>query len=149
MDTSIASNQFFRVTVEADYTRDANGEFYYRIWVNGTPSANPKTWYAAADTTQNYFGDILAQGHFALDDLVVTAPTISLSNVTRNANGSVTLLCRGLPGLTHRVWATTNLSSSSSWQFISTNQAGADGSWQFTDTNATNYPSRFYRASLP
>jgi hypothetical protein len=149
LDTTIASNQFTRVTLEAAYNRDANGEFYYRVWVNGAPSANPQTWYAAADSSQNYFGDLLTQGHFALDDLVVTAPMLTLSNVTRNANGSVSLLCQGIPGLTHRVWATTNLSSPASWQFVSTNVAGADGSWQYIDTNAPNYPSRFYRASLP
>jgi hypothetical protein len=149
LDTSIASNQFIRVTLEAAYNRDANGEFYYRVWVNGAPSTSPQTWYAAADASQNYFGDILAQGHFALDDLVVTAPAIYLSNLTRNGNGGLSLVGHGLPGLTHRVWATTNILSPASWQFISTNQAGADGSWQFTDTNAPNYPSRFYRASLP
>jgi hypothetical protein len=149
LDTSIASNQFVRVTLEAAYNRDANGEFHYRVWVNGTPSTNPRTWYAAADTNQNYFGDILAQGRFALDDLVVTVPAVTLSGVARNADGSVNLLCRGMPGLTHRIWTTTNLLSSSSWQCISTNLAGADGSWQFTDTNTPNYPWRFYRASLP
>jgi hypothetical protein len=148
-DTSIVSNQFFRVTLEADYNRDANGQFYYRFWVNGAPSTNPRTWYAAADTHQNYFGDVLAQGHFALDDLVVTVPVLTITNVIRNANGSVNLYCRGMPGLTHRLLAGTNLAQISSWSFIATNLAGADGSWQFTDTNAANYALRFYRASLP
>jgi hypothetical protein len=149
LDTSIASNQFTRVTVEAAYNRDANGEFYYRVWVDGAPSTNPRTWYAAAYTNQNYFGDVLARGHFALDDLVVNTSVIAVSSVTRNANGSVSLLFRGMPGLSHRVWATTNPSLPASWQFISTNLAGADGSWQFTDTDAAGYSSRFYRASLP
>ena len=79
----------------------------------------------------------------------MTGTAVNLSNLTRNGNGSVSLHCQGLPGLTHRVWATTNLQSPPSWQFISTNVAGADGSWQVTDTNAPNFPSRFYRASLP
>jgi hypothetical protein len=87
--------------------------------------------------------------HFALDDLVVNTSVVGVSSLTRNANGSVSLLFRGMPGLAHRVWATTNLSSPGSWQFISTNLAGPDGSWQFTDTNAAGYSSRFYRASLP
>jgi hypothetical protein len=50
--------------------------------------------------------------------------------------------------LSHRIFATTNLTQLSSWQSISTNQAGADGSWHFADTNAASYPGRFYRASL-
>jgi hypothetical protein len=148
-DTSVASNQFFRVTLEASYNRDVNGEFYYRVWVNGTNSASPRMWYAAADTNQNYFGDIVAQGHFELDDLVVTVPVVSITNITRNANGSFKLSCMGMPGLTHRVMATTNLLMPSSWQFIATNTAGADGSWQSTDAGASGLPSRFYRASLP
>ena len=149
LDTSIASNQFIRVTLEAAYTRDLNGEFYYRVWVNGTPSLNPQTRYAAACTNQNYFGDILAQGHFALDDLVVTVPAITISNITHNANGSLTLSCQGMPGLAHRILATSSLTPPSSWQYVSTNIAAAAGSWQFTDTNAATFSSRFYRASLP
>lgn len=148
-DTSIASNQFFRFTVEADYNRDANGYFYFRVLVNGVPSVSPQAWYATADTNENYFGDVLAQGRFALDDLVVTEPVIAFTGLTRNANGSVSLFCQGMPGLTHRISAAAELSAPAAWQIITTNQAGADGSWQFTDTNAPNYPMRFYRASLP
>jgi hypothetical protein len=148
-DTSVAADQFFRMTLEADYNRDTNGEFYYRIWVNGAPSANPRTWYAAAVTNQNYFGDLVAQGRFELDDLVVTEPVISFTHVTRNASGVVSLLGWGLPGLPHLVEATTNPAQPDSWQLILTNTAGADGSWQFIDTNAPAYSSRFYRARLP
>lgn len=148
-DTSIASNQFVRVTVEADYHRDVNGLFYYRAWVNGIVSANPQTWYAAAYTNQNSFGDLVARGRFALDDLVVTTPTVAISSVVRNPNGSVTLQAFGMNGLMHRVWATANLSAPTSWLPIATNLAAADGSWQISDPNAAGYPSRFYRASLP
>ena len=147
-DTSIVSNQFFRVTVQAAYD-GVNGAPNYRLWVNGTPSVVPHTWYAAADTNQNYFGDILARGHFELDDLVVTGSAVAVTNLTRNPDGSVNLSFTGMPGLTHRVWAATNLAMPASWQIISTNLAGADGSWQLTDPAAASYPSRFYRASLP
>jgi hypothetical protein len=148
-DTSIASNQFVRVTVEAAYGRDVNGEFYYRAWVNGVASVSPGTWYAAAYTNQNSFGDVVAQGHFALDDLTVSVPVVEFTAIAHNSNGSVSLQCQGMNGMLHRVWATTNVSSPSSWQMISTNAAGANGTWQFTDTNAAAHPSRFYRASLP
>ena len=148
LDTSIALNEFVRVTVEANFSRDNNGQFYYRVWANGVPSANPQTWYAAADTNQNYFGDFVAQGRFVLDDLVVTVPVITINTVTHNANNSVSLSCRGMPDMSHRLWATTDLTQPS-WQLLSTNLAGADGTWQFTDTNTAGYPFRFYRASLP
>jgi alpha-tubulin suppressor-like RCC1 family protein len=76
-DTDLASGQFHRVTVNADYTPDTNGFFYYNIWVNGIASTNPHARYAAADNAQPWFGDVVAQGSFYLDDLVVagTAPT--------------------------------------------------------------------------
>ncbi len=147
-DTSIASNQFFRVTLDAAYGRDTNNEFFYRVWVNGAPSTNPQTWYAAADTNQNYFGDLVAQGRFALDDLVVAVPNILITHATYNANGSVDLFSRGMPGLPHRTWATTNLITPN-WQALSTNQSDANGLWEVIDTNAASYPARFYRASLP
>ena len=98
-DTSIASNQFTRVTIEADYDRDANGQFHFRFFVTGIASVNPQTWYTAADTNQNYLGELVAQGDFALDDLVVTVPTLTISNITHNADGSATLHCAGMPAL--------------------------------------------------
>lgn len=148
-DTSIASDEFFRLTVDANYDRDASGEFYYRIWINEIPSTSPQTRYASADTNQNYFGDIVAQGRFALDDLVVSEPGIAVTNIARNPDGTVNLSCVGVPGLACRVWATTNLGITGSWQVISTNTAGADGTWHVTDAGASAFSSGFYRASLP
>ncbi len=148
-DTSLASNQFARLTVQAVYNRDANGFFYFRVWLNGTPSLNPQTWYATADATQNHFGDLLAQGHFVMDDLVVTSPAITISNITRNSDGSIGLSFVGMPSLNHRVWETGDLSSASSWQVLSTNLSGADGAWTFTDRATGGQSQRFYRATLP
>jgi hypothetical protein len=147
-DTTIASNQFVRVTVEANYRRDATGEFYYRIYVNGLASTNPQTWYAAAETNLDTFGGWVAQGRFALGDLVAAVPAITLSNVVRSAGGTTTFSCGGLPGFAHRVWGTTALAPAS-WQPLATNVAGADGTWRFSDTSAMGQPVRFYRASLP
>jgi alpha-tubulin suppressor-like RCC1 family protein len=70
-DTPIATNQFCRVTIEPNYTPDANGIFHYSVWVNGIPSTNPAARYAAADSSQPWFGQIVASGNFILDDLVV------------------------------------------------------------------------------
>ena len=148
LDTSIASNQFIRVTLEAAYSGSANGPSYFRAWVNGVLSANPQSWYAGADTNQNHFSGLLAQGRFAMDDLVVTEPVVAITNLLRAA-GSLTLSGQGMPGLTHRLWAATNLAAPVSWQSIATNPAAASGAWRFTDTNWPDYPSRFYRVSLP
>jgi alpha-tubulin suppressor-like RCC1 family protein len=71
LDADLSSSQFFRLTVQANYTPDANGTFYYSVWVNGVPSTNPRARYAAADSSQPWFGEIVADGSFFLDDLVV------------------------------------------------------------------------------
>jgi len=71
---AVASNPFFRLTVQADYMPDANGIFYYSVWVNGLPSTNPQARYAAADASQPWFGEIAGNGGFLLDDLVVGTP---------------------------------------------------------------------------
>jgi hypothetical protein len=145
-DTTTGSNQFTRVTLQANYNRDSNGEYYFRVFQNGVASVNPYTWYATTDTNRNYFGDFVALGRFGLDDLVVTVPTISISRVEQGPGNSVRLFCQGMPGLSHRVWTTTSLLQPS-WHVISTNLAGADGSWQVMDNVAGT--SKFYRATLP
>jgi alpha-tubulin suppressor-like RCC1 family protein len=71
LDTDLASNQFCRVTINANYIPDANGFCHYSVWVNGLPSTNPSATYTAADSSQPWFGEIDAMGHFCLDDLVV------------------------------------------------------------------------------
>ncbi|GEM_PF-1351044 len=147
-DTSIASNQFFRLTLQAVYNRNGSGAFSYRVWVNATPSTNPQTWYDAASTNQNYLGGVLGLGRFELDDLTVGTPGVVASGVSRNPNGSATVLGSGMPGMAHRLWAATNLASPS-WQVLSTTSAGMDGTLQFTETNAPAGPARFYRVTLP
>lgn len=149
LDTSIASGAFVRVTLEANYERDANGEFYYRVWVDGVPSAAPRTWYASADTNQNWLGDLVALGRFALDDVVVTVPHPAISSLIHKSDGSVQLLCQGINGLGHRVWVSTNLAAPAAWLPLSTNLAGTNGEWEVTDTSAANYKARFYRITLP
>jgi hypothetical protein len=149
LDTSLSAGQFARVTVQAVFNRDANGFFYFRVWLDGVASVKPQTWFATADTTQNHFGNVIAQGHFIMDDLVVASPVITISDITRTENGGVQMSCQGMPSLNHRIWASGDLSSPLTWQVISTNLAGANGSWQFTDPGAGGYRERFYRATLP
>ncbi len=156
LDTSVASNQYIRVTIQAAYSRDANAFFHYRVWVNGAPSANPRTWYATADTNLNSFGSFLAQGRFLLDDLVVkttdpfSTPYVNVANLIHNLDGTVKLTCAGAPGASHRVWISSNAALPfASWTVLSTNVAGVDGSWQVTDGTAGNDASRFYRITLP
>lgn len=81
----------------------------------------------------------------------VTLPaTLLISNIVRNTDGSVTLNIVGLPNVTNRVWANTNLALPAGWQPIFTNvMTSASGTWQFIDTNTAGFPIRFYRFSMP
>ncbi len=77
---------------------------------------------------------------------IAQAPTV-ITNIIRNADGSVTLFFLGGPNSTNIVQASTNLAPSF-WQNVSTNVADAGGAWQFTENVATNQP-RFYRSYAP
>jgi len=147
-DTSIGSNDFARVTVEMDFQRDRFGDYYFRVWVDGVVSTNPQTWYAATETNQSTIGGIVAQGSFALDDLVVAAPTLSLSSIEWQG-GAVNLTGDGAPGLAQRIWAADALATPVVWRVVATNEPSVSGGWSFLDTTAAGAAARFYRASLP
>ncbi len=73
LDVPVAAGQFIRLTIQADYAPDTNGIFYYSVWVNGVASTNPAAHYAAAGSSQPWFGQLVASGNFLMDDLVVGA----------------------------------------------------------------------------
>ena len=70
-DIDLKPDEYYRLTLNADYAPDANGLFYYGLRVNGALSTNPRPRYATADCSQPWFGEIVAQGRFCLDDLAV------------------------------------------------------------------------------
>jgi uncharacterized repeat protein (TIGR03803 family) len=76
-------------------------------------------------------------------------PTVTISNIVRSINGSVTLNFIGFPGSTNQVQMATNLTPPVAWQTLSTNVAGTNGLWQFTDTNTSGSRMRFYRSITP
>ena len=90
-DVPLGSNQFCRITVQADYTPDTNGIFYYGVWVNGLASTNPATRYAAADSSQPWFGQFVASGDFIMDDLVVgtNKPFYAIETIGDGHGGSI------------------------------------------------------------
>src|SRR5208282_5515911 len=55
-DVQSLASPFFRLTIGVNYTPDANGFFYYSVYVNGVASTNPAVRYAAADSSQPWFG---------------------------------------------------------------------------------------------
>src|SRR5580704_6754557 len=59
-DVPPLAGQFFRLTVGVNYTPDANGLFDYSVNVNGVASTNPAVSYAAADSSQPWFGQLVA-----------------------------------------------------------------------------------------
>jgi hypothetical protein len=83
----------------------------------------------------------------AVFGLPISAPPAVITNVIRNADGTVTLFFQGSPDSTNIVQATTNIAPSL-WENASTNVADAGGAWQFTEGTATN-DTRFYRSYAP
>lgn len=70
-EAEVVPDEWIRVTLEIDYTRDVNDFFYLRLWTNGVPVTNTYEWFATANTNDNYFSDLSTMGKFRLDDLVV------------------------------------------------------------------------------
>jgi alpha-tubulin suppressor-like RCC1 family protein len=90
-DVSLGTNAFFRATIGADYAPDANGVFYFSIWINGIASTHPAARYASADASQPWFGQIVANGNFLMDDLVVATnkPFYALTAAITGYGGSI------------------------------------------------------------
>jgi uncharacterized repeat protein (TIGR03803 family) len=76
-------------------------------------------------------------------------PPVTISNLTCNLDGSVTIYFVGGANSTIRVEAATDLTPTVVWQTVGTNVVGPEGLWQFTDTNASLYPVRYYRSATP
>ena len=80
---------------------------------------------------------------------VIPAPApLGPTLITRNSDGNMTILFKGVHGNTYWVKMATNLVSSA-WKSLSTNAADADGYWEYTDPTAFSSPQRFYRACKP
>jgi hypothetical protein len=108
------------------------------------PGVTPQSAGFYSVIITNVFGSVTSSEA----SLTIVSPVVS--NIVKNINGSVTVNFVGLPNVTTRVWATTNLAVPSDWQPIFTNSTTtAGGVWQFIDVNATGYPARFYRFSTP
>jgi alpha-tubulin suppressor-like RCC1 family protein len=140
LDAPVAANQFFRLTIEANYTPDTHGTFYYRVWVNGVASTNPSTWYAAADSSQPWFGQLVASGNFMLDDLVVATnkPFYALQASATGYGGSISPdgpVIVG-PGATNTFAMTTSNWYSLSSVTIDGANAGTPAPYTFTNVQA-------------
>lgn len=88
---------------------------------------------------------------FMADNMVVTpAPTpVVLENPVKTAPGVFGFTFTNQPGLSFRVFGTTNTALSfGSWDFLGSASESAAGQFQFTDTAATN-AQKFYRVVSP
>ena len=78
--------------------------------------------------------------------VVVLPPTLTLLQLN---NGVPTLRVSGSTNQIYRVQAVTNFSAPSAWLNLITNSTDGKGVFDFEDTTATNFPSRYYRATGP
>jgi len=152
LDADLSSNQFFRLTVQANYTPDANGTFYYSVWVNGVPLTNPRARYAAADSSQPWFGEIVADGSFFMDDLVVgtNKSFYALQASSTGYGGAISPAAAVIvsPGSTN-----TFTMTSSNWYHLASvtidgGSIGAPASYTFTNVIADHTIVANYAADL-
>ncbi len=117
-------------------------------WVFYTPPAgNPLTDTYTYTVSDGWGGS--ATGTVTLNRAPAgESPTQTITGVSTNGDGTVTISFAGIANQTYVIEAATNLASPV-WVPIGTNPAGANGLFQFTDPNAAAYPSRFYRTATP
>ena len=77
-----------------------------------------------------------------------TGSTQTITGITTNSDGSVTISFAGIPSQTYVIQAATN-PAAPVWVPIGTNTAGRNGLFQFTDVDAVQYPGRIYRTATP
>ena len=151
-DADISTNSFCRITIQADYTPDMNGIPYYSIWVNGVPSTSPRPKYASADSSQPWFGEIVASGRFQLDDLVIgTNKTFyALQASSTGYGGSISPAGAVIvaPGSTNAFSMTA-----SNWYYLSSvvvdgGNAGTPGAYTFANVQADHTIVANYSADL-
>jgi hypothetical protein len=79
-------------------------------------------------------------------------PPPQFTGFSRTAGSQFNLTFTGVPGQSHRVWASTNVAATpigSTWNVLTTGVFGAGGTAAFSETTTTNYPIRFYLISVP
>lgn len=76
--------------------------------------------------------------------LPLPPPPAIITNIIRQANGSVMLHFLGAPKSTNVIQSTASLTPPVSWQNVFTNVADVSGAWEFADSNNTS--TRFYRS---
>lgn len=72
-NTAVGSNTFVRLTLQADYSRDVQGSFGFRLWINRVAVTNPVSVFQTACTNRNNLNAIVLAGVGQVDDLVVSA----------------------------------------------------------------------------
>lgn len=77
---------------------------------------------------------------------VLNLPPPTITSLIPQANGNLTLSLNGVPGRSHVIEATTNLSAPTVWVSLITNAANGVGILKVTNLSST-FPQRFYRAS--
>ena len=70
-DVFVGTNTNMRLTVVADYSRNLQGLFGFRVWINREPVTHPAAWFATANTNRNYLSSLALSGMGQVDDLVV------------------------------------------------------------------------------
>jgi alpha-tubulin suppressor-like RCC1 family protein len=151
-DVNLGTNAFFRATVQADYTPDANGFYYYSVWVNGVASTNPVTGYAAADSSQSWFGEIVASGNFLMDDLVVQTSK-PFYTLTASSTGYGGFISPPGPTIVTSGSDATFMLAASNWYHLASvlvdeNNAGTPNAFTFTNVSADHSIIAHYAADL-
>jgi hypothetical protein len=153
--------QWFKNGTIVANSRSISGATSNILTIANLTSKNAGTYLLVV---RNIAGDITSAGavltlSYQSDNAVVSnveipATTASIgmtvspviSQIVRNADGSVTLKGSGTAATSYDLQGSTNLVD---WTHLQTQAAAANGTLDFTDTNSTTLDCRFYRLAVP
>jgi len=149
LDTDVGSNQYCRITIKADYSTSAPS--YYSVWLNGIASITPKARYTTADASQPWFSDIVGQGRFCVDDLMV-GTNKPFSAILASSTGYGTISPTGTV-IANIGTINTFTMTASNWYHLASltvdgGNAGTPGFYTFTNILADHTITANYSADL-
>ncbi len=151
--TQLNEGSSTRYTGKATYADNSTVNFSNTTWTASRFAITTNGVFMAGSVTANTVVSIGApyacggyQYTASTNVTVLNLPPPTLTSLKLLTNGTLTLTLNGVPGRSHVIETTTNLSAPTVWLPLTTNAVGTNGILSVTNSFGTNALQRFYRA---
>jgi hypothetical protein len=140
-------------TGQAIYANGSIHDFTDTAWASSRFTITPNGVFTAGSVTSNT--SVLISAPYSYGGFLYSAsskvivsdlPPPTFSGLSLIANGSFTMTLGGVPGRSHVIEATTNLTPPTVWVPLATNATDTNGLLSLTNSSVTDFPRHFFRA---